>query len=182
MTLTCDKARWYEDDEGAWVALRVRDRHAAGQLCDGVNTSPKAWDLEAKVHRERRSTDANNYMWVLLDKLAVKLRSDKDDLYREYVKKLGTFRDFHLAPEEAPTFRAAWSKLGKGWVTEQVDYTKDGERLVIRAYYGSSTYSTKRMTRLINEVVQDCQDQGIETKTPDELALMMARWDDAQAD
>jgi len=29
-------------------------------------------------------------------------------------------------------------------------------------------------------VVFDCKEQGIETLTPDELALMKARWDDHQ--
>ena len=38
------------------------------------------------------------------------------------------------------------------------------------------------MSRLIDNVVQDCQAVGIETKTPDELALLKSRWSDAQAD
>ena len=40
----------------------------------------------------------------------------------------------------------------------------------------------KQMSRLIDNVVQDCQAVGIETKTPDELALLKSRWSDAQAD
>ena len=119
--------------------------------------------------------------WVLLDRLAAVLRTTKEELYRFYILRVGAFKDFHLPAEEAPTFREAWSRLGTGWITEEVDYTPDRENIVIRAYYGSSTYSTKRMSRLIDAVVGDCENQGIESKTPDELALMMARWGDAQA-
>ena len=178
MTLTCDKARWSMDGDGVWVAFRVNDRAQAAQLAQTVD---KPHTLEVKPERKCRSLDANAYLWVLLDKLGTALGRAKDDLYREYIKEVGIFKDFHLSPEEVPTFREAWRRLGTGWVTEQTDYTSGGDRLVIRAYYGSSQYSTKRMSRLIDRVVQDCQDQGIETKTPDELALMMARWDDAQA-
>lgn len=59
--------------------------------------------------------------------------------------------------------------------TEQVDYTSDGEQVVIRAYYGSSQYNAKQMTRLIRSVVEECKAQNIETMTPGELAGLMDR-------
>ena len=43
-------------------------------------------------------------------------------------------------------------------------------------YYGSSTYDSAQMSRLIDLVVQECQAQGIETKTPEELALLKEDW------
>lgn len=129
--------------------------------------------VEIKKWRERRSKDANSYMWVLLDKLADALGRDKNDLYLEYIRKYGMFKDFTLTQDEAGTFRYAWHELGTGWPTEQVDYAPDGDHVVIRAYYGSSTYNTKRMSRLIDAIVTDCKEQGIETMTPEELASMM---------
>lgn len=119
----------------------------------------------------------NAYLWVLLDKLAAALGQTKEELYRGFIREIGVFRDFHLAPEEAATFEVAWSRLGTGWVTEQVDYTRDGEQVVIRAYYGSSQYNTKQMTRLIRSVAEECKAQGIETMTPEELAGLMDRWE-----
>jgi hypothetical protein len=44
-------------------------------------------------------------------------------------------------------------------------------------YYGSSSYNTKQMSRLINNIVQECQILGIETKTPDEIANMLNLWE-----
>ena len=43
-------------------------------------------------------------------------------------------------------------------------------------YYGSSTYDTKQMARLIDLVVEDCKQQGIETLTPEELERMALEW------
>ena len=48
-------------------------------------------------------------------------------------------------------------------------------------YYGSSTYDSKQMARLIDNIIQDCKAVGIETATPAEIDAMKARWEDAQA-
>ena len=50
----------------------------------------------------------------------------------------------------------------------------------VTLYYGSSTYDTKQMSRLIDNIVQDCQAVGIETLTPDKLALLLEEWGDAK--
>lgn len=178
MTITVDKARWYEDGDGFWLAFRTGDRVASAKLAQELD---KPSTIDIRKARKARSLDANAYLWVLLDRLAAVLRTTKEELYRFYILRVGAFKDFHLLAEEAPTFQEGWSRLGTGWITEAVDYAPDRESLVIRAYYGSSTYNTKRMSRLIDAVVGDCENQGLETKTPDELALMMARWGDAQA-
>lgn len=99
-------------------------------------------------------------------------RKHKDEVYFDAVRDVGVFRDFHLPEEEVKSFRTAWSAIGTGWPTEQVDYTPDG-LVVIRAYYGSSVYSTKRMARLIDNLVQDCKAVGIETLPPDKLAALV---------
>lgn len=45
-------------------------------------------------------------------------------------------------------------------------------------YFGSSTYDTAQMSRLIDLCVQDCKQVGIETMTPAELEALVERWDD----
>ena len=99
-----------------------------------------------------------------------------EDLYREYVKKFGPFKDFTLTEDEAKTFRAAWTMIGTGWVTEQVDYAPDGDRVIVRAYYGSSRYNSKQMARLIDMVVEDAKELDIETLSPEELARLKEGW------
>lgn len=44
------------------------------------------------------------------------------------------------------------------------------------AYYGSSTYDTAQMSRLIDLVVQECRQQDIETLTERELSLLKEGW------
>lgn len=133
--------------------------------------------VEIEKWSDKRSKDANNYMWQLLSKLAIVLETTKEELYKLYIRRMGVFKDYRLTEDEAKSFKVAWSMLGTGWLTEQVDFTPDGERLVIRAYYGSSRYNTKQMSRLIDEVVRDAKTQGIETMTPDELSALLDRWE-----
>lgn len=134
-------------------------------------------DITIKKHREKRSKNANSYLWVLLDKLASVLGRTKESLYIDYIREYGVFKDFTLTENEAKTFRVVWEAFGTGWPTEQVDYAPDGDHVVIRAYYGSSRYNTKRMSRLIDAVVQDCKDQGIVTDTPEQISQLMDRWE-----
>ena len=141
----------------------------------------KKYVAEIKEFRKKRSLDSNNYFWQLCDQIANKLGRTKEDIYIDYIKAVGVFKDFHLTREDAPTLRTAWSMLGTGWPTEEVDYQQDGDGVVVRAYYGSSRYNAKQMSRIIDMAVQDAKSLGIETLTPDELARMNIEWGERAA-
>lgn len=154
--------------------LTVATREDVRELFDALKDADV--EVTVKKHAKKRSLDANAYCWKLLDKLALKLESTKEELYRLYIKRIGIFKDFALTEDEAETFCVAWGMLGTGWQTERMDYAPDGERVIIRAYYGTSVYDTARMSRLIDEIAQDCKEQGIETLTGRELSLLKERW------
>lgn len=138
---------------------------------DRLNGKPV--DVEVKEYREKRSLSSNAYLWTLLDKIAGAIGSDKESIYLDFVRQYGLFKDFTLTEDEAKTFSVAWSKLGTGWPTEQVDYAPDGDHVVIRAYYGSSTYNTKQMARLLDAVIEECKELGIETRPIEEIESML---------
>lgn len=173
MTLTFTEAK-VSLDSGVWLCLKVNEPAPAREFV--LNQQDRLYDCEIKQHREKRSLNANSYAWVLLDKLAEAVQSTKEELYLQKVQEVGPFKDFTLTESEAKTFRVAWEKLGTGWPTEQVDYDQDGDKVVIRAYYGSSTYNTKRMSRLIDSIVEDCKSVGIETLPPDKIQAMKEDW------
>ena len=134
-------------------------------------------EVTIKKFRKKRSLDANSYMWVLLDKLAAALRTTKEELYIGYIRQYGMYKDFTLTEDEAKTFKVVWEAFGTGWPTEQTDYAPDGEHVVIRAYYGSSRYDTKRMSRLIDSIVQDCKELGIETENKEYIDSLLNSWE-----
>lgn len=172
--VTFDKAGWMQDREGVWLMLRVPSTAKAQSICEQYENGK--YVAELKEHRKKRSMNANNYFWQLADQIAEKLGQEKEELYLEYVKRVGPFKDFTLSEDEAKTFRVAWAMLGTGWPTEQVDYSPSGREVIVRAYYGSSQYNTRQMSRLIDMAVADAKDLGIEVLTPLELERMKEEW------
>lgn len=173
MKSTFTKAKVILDGEDAYLCIGV-PYHEAKKFVGEMKQ--KKYAVEINEYREKRSLNANSYFWQLLDKMASMLDHTKEELYLGYVREIGPFKDFTLTEDEAKTFRVAWERLGTGWPTEQVDYDSDGERVVIRAYYGSSTYTKKRMSRLIDMAVQDAKAMGIETLPPEKLEGMIEEW------
>ena len=128
--------------------------------------------VTVKEYRQKRSLSQNSYLWVLLDKLGAKLDRSKEDIYKEYVKDYGIFEVLPIRNEGVKFFTTNWSKHGLGWFCEDLGESKlDGYTKLI-AYYGSSTYNSKEMARLIDAVIQDCEEQGIQTMPLSEVMLL----------
>ena len=137
----------------------------------------KAGNYEIERKRKKRSTDANAYFFTLADKLTERLNIPKTEIYRNYVKEIGGVSETVCVKTEAvQKLCEGWRHNGLGWQTDTVPSKIDGCTNVI-LYYGSSTYNTEQMSRLIDLVVEDCKVQGIETRTPDEIADMLSLWE-----
>lgn len=136
----------------------------------------KEYLLTIKEHREKRSLNANAYAWTLLDKLAERLSMSKTEIYRAYIKEIGGNNYLVCCINAAvDDLCRDWTSKGIGWVAECEDSKLEGCTNV-RLYYGSSQYDTAQMSRLIELIVQECKEQGIETLTPEEIERMNAEW------
>lgn len=135
----------------------------------------KTKQYEVKEVKSKRSLDSNAYCWVLLGKLQDKLHIPKEDIYRDLIRNIGSYEVLPIKNEAVEKFRQAWSKNGIGWITETTKSKFEGFTNVI-AYYGSSTYNTSEMTRLIELIVQECKQLDIETKSEAELNSLLKSW------
>lgn len=136
-------------------------------------------NIELKKHRKKRSLDANAYFWKLLTELCELAEIDTVEEYKRRIKELGIFRQFKIEKDNIKTFEKMWTAQGIAWFCEIADttYIGDTEFKIINAYYGSSSYNSKQMARLIDGVVQDCKVYGIETKTQAEIDSLLKEWD-----
>lgn len=176
MTLLFDKAKWLQDDSGFWLSIRVQSPFEARKFTSEMKD--KQYSAELKEHHNKRSLGANSYFWLLTGKLSAKLRIPADEIYRHYIREIGDNYEVVPIREEAKEqWAKAWQAHGIGWVCEVLDGSKIPGYVKMRCFYGSSTYDTAQMSRLIDLVVQDCKDQGIETLTPAELERMKSGWD-----
>lgn len=174
-SLQFDRARWTQDNDGFWLCLRVKIPTVARQFVETVKD--KLYDATIKTHRERRSNDANAYYWELCDKLSEKIGVSKEKIYRQHVKDIGGNTVILPVRNDAKEqFIRNWQGRGIGWPCDEIGDSKITGYTNVICYYGSSTYDSKQMSHLIDLIVQDCKDQGIETATPEQIELMKEGW------
>lgn len=132
----------------------------------------KELELELKPYRKKRTLTMNAYCWKLIGELAAKLRVPRSEVYRKYIKDIGDNYTIVCVQNSAlNNLIESWESNGLGWVTDELDSKIPGCTNVA-LYYGSSTFNYDQFSRLIDMVVDDCTEQGIETLTPRELASL----------
>lgn len=168
-------AQWSTIGETDWLMLKT-DLRDAMKFC--LDMKPDTvYEADLKEHRKRRSLDANAYAWVLIGKLAAKLNLPKEDVYRQFIKDVGNnYEILPIRDDAVEKWISNWQGKGIGWVCDILGESKlEGYTNVI-TYYGSSTYDSKQMSDFIKLVTHECESQGIETMTPQELSLLMGGW------
>ena len=129
-----------------------------------------------KRRKKKRSISINAYFWVLLDQIAAMLHTTKEELYKDVVRADGVFTVAEMKSEAFPRFRALWTKNGLGWWCEKI--SEMNGRAEVACYYGTSAYDASEMNRIVDKVVEDAKQCGIETATPKEIERMKKIWAD----
>lgn len=174
MKLLFDQAQWMMNTDSAWLMLRT-DLREATKVCDEMKDG-KVYVAEVKEYRQRRSLDANAFAWVVIDKIASKINIGKEEIYRRAIKDIGGSNTIVCVKDEAvEALCDGWSRQGLGWQTDTFPSKIDGCTNVV-LYYGSSTYDTATMSRLIDYLVQDAKSLGIEVTSEAEIALLLDGW------
>ena len=133
--------------------------------------------IEVKPYRPKRSNSANAYAWVLMDKLAENQGVTKEEVYLTQIQKVGVFKPIAINEAAVGTMIHSWSLHGMGGIAQRAGPAHSKGMVEMALYYGSSSYNTKQMTRLIDNIIHECNILGISTKTPDEIADMLSLWE-----
>ena len=113
--------------------------------------------VEVKEWRAKRSLDQNALMWAILDKIAKKLNLTADEVYFDMLKDYGVC-DYLAVPENSKNLNAILDTL-KYYVIEESTLEKVKR---IKVFIGSSHYDTKQMTVLIDGILQECENIGLD--------------------
>ena len=145
-------------------------------------------DIEIKKHRRKRSLDANRYYWELASRLAESLHVSKPYIHNYLLRRYG---QIEMIDEQAvyiviPDTESAQKSVDEAQTyhlkpTPQVKQGKGGT--MYRIYMmlkGSSEYDAKEMSHLIDGLVGECKEMGIETLSPAELERMMTEYEKHQ--
>lgn len=132
-------------------------------------------NIEIKKWYKKRSLDANAYCWVLCDKIAKTIENiTKEDVYKDAICNIGSFESMIVEEKAYDNFKRIWEKQGLGFLVQEV--SRKDKCVKVHCYYGSSTYDSKEMSLLINLIVEQAKELGIETKTENEIESLIKSW------
>ena len=159
-----DSFGWVDGSDGLRLTVRTPNARQIAAMVDSGR-----YTVEIKEYRKKRSLSANAYAWVLIDKIAERLNLTKTEVYRHAIKEIGGVSDIVCVQSQAvDALCKGWEHNGLGWITERMESKINGCVNVV-LYYGSSCYDTAQMSRLIDTLIAEAKEQGIETMTPEEL-------------
>lgn len=135
--------------------------------------------ITAKKYKAKRSLDANAYFHVLVDKLADHYGISKVRCKNLMIARYGQAEmvdgEIVFLKSNIPIEKMMENEIMHCHPVRVV-VENDKEVVFYKVYRGSHSYDTKEMSILINGVVDECSDAGIETISPEELARMVNSW------
>lgn len=135
----------------------------------------KTLDIKLTTHREKRSLDANALLWHCIGEISKSLYPPRDkwEIYLEELKKYGKFSYVLLDEKAVEAFKRLWRETE---VVGEVDV--NGRKAVqLLCYYGSSTYDTKEFSVLLDGVIEDMKDLGLQPPLPMDLKVALETWE-----
>lgn len=131
--------------------------------------------IRAVRFREKRSLDANALLWVCLGKIAdaMETPTDKWEIYLQMLKRYGKYTHICVKPNVVDAVKAQWRECE---VIGEVNI--NGQKAVqMLCYFGSSTYDTKEFSRLLDGVISEMQEMGLETPASEDMRRALEQWE-----
>ncbi len=155
----------------AVLTLELNERNNATKMYDKLNQCEKL-AINIDKWRDKRSTEANAYAWVLVGKIADCVGASKDEIYLAMLKKYGQTFVCKIPNNHVDRFK----RSEKYW-EEHESLDAEEKAQYFRVWVGSSNYNTEEMSIFINGIVDEAKELDIDVRTPDQIAEMMSLWE-----
>ena len=135
-------------------------------------------NLEVKKFNPRRSKTANDFCWALCTDIgnAMWPPLPKEEVYRKAIREVGEYEPLPIREDAVETFCKRWATKGVGWFAEVIDDSKIPGYKLVFAYYGSSTYDTASMSRLIDWLVDQMEQMELPIPASKEKEEILKAW------
>lgn len=159
----------------------VVDKKDAERVMTLLNGLKVGEEYDVTIRKEsKRSINANNYHWLLCEKIAKALKISKYEAHNKLMMDYGTdWRDsngdryFALMRDDDKFVKA------KTVHYRPTDAIEDRNGVLYRWFVlmlPSHLMNTKEMSELIDGTVAEAKELGIETRTPDEIERIKQAW------
>jgi len=129
------------------------------------------YDVKIDKHREKRSLNANAYLWKLVTEIGNILNKSKEEVYLQMLIDYGQSEMVSILSEIDVKGYFKYYKLAGTSLLNGKEFNH------YKVYKGSSEYDTKEMSILLNGVVQEAKNLGIKTKDDIELERLVEEWE-----
>lgn len=151
------------------LTVELNEKQTAMSLYDELNKEDKL-SFKISKFREKRSLNANAYAWRLLTEIGNILRSSKETVYLEMLKRYGQ-REVISVQAHIPI---------EGFIKyfEEIGESSTNGKL-FKHYFvfkGSSEFDKREMSIFIDGIVDEAKALGITTETPEQIAKMKSLW------
>ena len=129
--------------------------------------------IEAKEYKKKRSADANKMMWACIGDIAAKLRADKWDIYLLMLKRYGKFTYICVKPNVVNAVKEQWREsevIGEMEINGQ-------PAVQMLCYFGSSLYNTQEFSVLLDGIIAEMKELGLETPMSEDMRRALEQWE-----
>lgn len=179
ITIRKGERRTHLDTLGRRVLeLFLKDQKCTDFTQFALDNADADWEITITAAGAKRSLNANAYFHVLCRELAKALKSSEEDVKTLMVVRYGTYaRDSNgvicgaIIPSNTDIrqFYPYAAKCGEMTVNDKICT----QWLFLKQTHELDTHE---MADLIDGVVSECKELGIETLTPQELEVMKQKW------
>ncbi len=173
MQLLVQRGRYSTTPDGnILVMLECPRQNMAG--FDEVLQGDDIKTFELSKRKKHRSLDANGALWLLCTKIAETLNTSKESVYHQMLVRYGVYE--HMVVTEKAYQRLLDKSPFK--VLVKVDEIKinDKTSIHVQGYYGSSSYDSKEFSVLLDGVINEASDLGIEFISMEDKLRMIEEW------
>lgn len=167
---------------GKLIDLKLDDGHVVasfmikGKPEDVEKYQEMDLDISFDKHREKRSLNANACLWACLGKIADKIHTDNWSVYLYMLERYGKFTLVVIKPEAIEELRKQWREIKV--VGDTLIYGEPYKQVL--CFFGSSTYNSKEFARLLDGVISDMKDLGLETPLREDIRAMIAAMEEGR--
>jgi len=129
------------------------------------------YDVKINKHREKRSLNANAYLWKLVTEIGNILNKSKEEVYLQMLTDYGQSEMISILSEINVKGYFKYYKLAGTSILNGKEFNH------YKIYKGSSEYNTKEMSILLEGAVQEAKNLGIKTKEDYEIEKLIEEWD-----
>ena len=147
-----------------------------------IGVADKTLEVDVKEYRPHRSKDANALLWACLSDIEralndgcrqTSIRESTWEIYLRMLRRYGKYTYILVKPEAVESVKKQWREA-----EVYREQESNGQPVVqMICYYGSSTYNSAEMSHLLDGVISEMEEMGLQRPTSAEMKRVMEEWE-----